>query len=294
MNRKRKMDVESTQRWRQRHAPRYLVLLALALAGSSCTNDSSSRQGTPGQDKADTADQDNDIAISAMEILPERPGLFDVARNPDGQWSTRLIGPSGDVFLASEAVLNKISALNHVLSVEENGVLLERYQVTPISDNRCTFQLRAANNQVIANGPVFGTCEEASAAVEVARDLIAGVIQFKAAVSQGARFVLQKDPADKKWRFAMRAADGRSLLESQAYSTRTAAVTGLESVRKNGKLTAQYRIDADTNGSISIRLVAGNGQEIATGGPFATEAEAAAVVTETVDLLRSEQVGNPW
>jgi uncharacterized protein YegP (UPF0339 family) len=276
----------SRERWWLRSAP-----LALALVLGACAEPS----GTSSQSGGGKADSPwgEGIAESAMQVLPERPGMIDLARDPANQWSARLIGPGGEIYLQTKFHSAESSAANASLGIKENGVLLERYQVAP-TDGGCSFELRAANHQVIATGPSFATCAEANAAVEATRELIAGVVQFEAAVTGGARFELWREPSDGKWRFALRAADQRVLLASQTYSRRLDAVGGITSVRANGKLLDRYRTVANQDGSLSISLKAGNGQEIAASGPYPTAKQAQAVVDESVQLLSSERVGNPW
>ena len=69
---------------------------------------------------------------------------------------------------------------------------------------------------------------------------------------------------------------------------------GIESVRENGKQPTKYQIVTQNDGSITISLKAGNGQEIAENGPFASDVEAQAIINESLELLISERVGNPW
>jgi len=279
-----------------------MVPLAIALAlGAGACESSSDGDGTPGgTDPSDIpggkADNPNEVAFGGltMQAMPEQPGRFDVARTPGGDWFFRLIGPGGDAFLTSGAYPQKISGVNAQLSVEENGVLLERYKVASIGPEECSFELRAANNQTIAFGPVFRDCAEADARIQATRDLVAGVLQYKAAVSEGARFDLWKEPSDAKWRFELRAEDRRVLLASQTYTSRTNAITGIESVRTNGKLSERYRVVAQQDGSVTISLRAANGQEIAQSGPYPAQEQADAVIGESVGLLLSERVGNPW
>lgn len=286
-----------TSRWVQRAS----VAVALMLGVAACSTDSDSGGGPgttdPEQEgpggKADNANQ-SELARLTMQSAPEQPGSLDVARTPGGDWFFRLVGPAGDVFLTSGAYQQKTSGLNAMLSIEENGVMAERYAVTPVSDEECSYELRAGNNQPIAYGPLFRTCEEAEAHIQTTRDLVAGVVQFKAAVTDGARFDLWRDSTDDKWFFVMRSADERVLLESQSYTARTSAVNGIESVRENGRQPQRYRLVTETDGTVSISLRAANGQEIAASGPYATSTEAQTVVDESVELLESERVGNPW
>lgn len=260
--------------------------VSASLLGLACSAEES---GT------ETANNTENIVESVMPAAPERPGKFQITRDKAGDYFFHLIGDKGQIFLTSEAYSSgKPAAINGILSVEENGVLLERYEVVPVSADECTFVLRAGNNQVIGDGPVFRDCDEATAAVSYTRDLVAGVVQWKANVSQGAQFELWKEESDGEWYFVMRDAEGGILLNSEGYTGRTGAVNGIESVRENGKQPTKYQIVTQADGSFSISLKAGNGQEIADNGPFASEGEAQAIINESLELLISERVGNPW
>lgn len=285
--------------WRR---PALLAPLAIALAlgvgacdSASDGDDDPSNGGTAGGPggKADNPDEAFFMDLT-MAAVPQAPGRMDVTRNPADEWFFRLIGPSGDIYLSSNAYAQKTSSFNALLSVEENGVLIDRYRTTPISDEECGFELRAGNNQPIAKGPVFRNCTEAEARMQATRDLIAGIVQFKATVSGGARFDLSKDLVDSQWIFVLYADDDRVLLESQAYTSRTSAITGIESVRENGKLPERYRLITNGDGTVSISLKAANNHEIAHGGPYPGTDQAQSVVDESVALLVSERVGNPW
>jgi hypothetical protein len=267
-----------------------------ACESSSDEDKSSGGQTDPTEGPGGKADNPNEAAFGGlmMQDMPEQPGRFDVSRTPAGDWFFRLLGPGGDAFLTSGAYPQKTASLNAQLSVEENGVFLERYKVAPIGPDECSFELRAANNLVIAFGPVFRDCAEADTRIQATRDLVAGVLQHKASVSKGAHFELWKESSDAKWRFELRAQDDRVLLASQTYTSRSNAVTGIESVRANGKLPERYRIVAQQDGTVSISLKAGNGQEIAQSGPYPAQDQAQAVIDESVALLVSERVGNPW
>lgn len=261
------------------------LAISASLFGAACSAQDAGNE---------TANNTENIVESVMPAAPEQPGQFDVTRNETGEWFFHLIGDRGEIFLASQAYVEKPSALNGILSVEENGVHLDRYEVQSISAEECTFVLRAGNNQVIGDGPTYRSCDEAEAAVAQTRDLVAGVLQWKAAVSKGAQFELWKEDSDGEWYFVLRNAAGNILLNSEGYTGRTGAVNGIESVRENGKELPKYSLVQEADGSISISLKAGNGQEIAENGPFAADAEAQAIINESVELLVSERVGNPW
>jgi uncharacterized protein YegP (UPF0339 family) len=223
-----------------------------------------------------------------MPRAPAAPGTISITRSGES-WLCEVIGPKGEIALLSTEYTSRTSALNGALAIEENGVLPERYLVSQ-SAAGWTVALRAGNNATIAESQAFASEAEAQAAGDAMRELVAGIVQYKAAMTGGARFVLARDGA--LWRFELLAEDGDSLLESQDYSRRQDAITGIESVRANGKLADKYVVLADPPRFI---LKAGNGEEIAASGTSYDSAEAAqAAVAETQALLVSERAANPW
>lgn len=223
-----------------------------------------------------------------MPRAPETPGTIGVTRNDD-RWLFEVIGAKGEILLLSENYAQKSSALNGLLSVEENGVLAERYSVHEVNGGFAV-ELRAANNELLADSQVFKTEAAALGAIDSTRELIAGIIQYKAALVSGAAFELARD--DKNWEFALRDEAGLGLMRSQRYSRRRDAITGISSVRDNGKDTARYTI---LEQPIRFILKAVNGQEIAESSQtFQTRAAAQAAIDSTQALLISERVANPW
>ena len=224
-----------------------------------------------------------------MPASPQAPGTISITRNSD-QWLCEVIGSKGEIVLLSTEYTERTSALNGALAIEENGVLPERYVVSQ-TDAGWSFALRAGNNATIADSAVYASEEEARAAAEATRDLIAGIVQYKAAKTGGARFVLSRDEAGA-WRFDLIDEEEAPVLGSQLYSRRQDAITGIESVRVNGKEEGRYQLLADPPRFI---IKAANGEEIAASAATFDSAEAAeAAASATRTLLVSERAANPW
>lgn len=223
-----------------------------------------------------------------MPRAPSTPGIISIARNQDA-WLCEVVGAQGDIVLLSQEYTSRASALNGALAIEENGVDEGRYEVQQ-SGEGWSFVLRAGNGQVLADSKTYATEAEARAAVAEARDLVAGIVQFRAALSQGAGFQLGRDGAD--WSFELRGERGEPILASQTYSRRRDAITGIESVRENGRNADRYEL---LDSPPRFVLEAANGEEIAaSSASFASLEEAEAAMTATRELLASERVANPW
>lgn len=256
-----------------------LALLACQEAGPEGGQDCN---GAKCDDLGDSAGND------LMPRAPYAPGTISIARNGE-QWLCEVIGSKGEFVLLSTDYSSRTSALNGALGIEENGVLLERYVVSQ-TDAGWSFALRAGNNATIAQSALFASEEEARAAAEATRDLVAGIVQYKAAMIGGARFVLSRDGS--QWRFDLLDEGGATILASQVYSRRQDAITGIESVRVNGKDESKYELLADPPRFI---LKAANGEEIAESGSAFDNPEAAqSAIADTQALLVSERAANPW
>ena len=260
-----------------------LGLAALGIGG--CQN-----AGNGADDCAGKCDGLDDEATGGklMPRAPSTPGTISIAR-AEGTWLCEVIGAKGEAVLLSTEYTDRLSALNGALSIEENGVFEDRYVVAQTGSG-WSFSLRAGNNQVIADSQTFATEAEARAAAAEARDLVAGIVQYKAAMTSGARFDLGRAGAD--WEFALRDEDEKPVLLSQAYSRRRDAINGIESVRENGKDLGRYVLLDSPHRFI---LKATNGVEIAESAEtYASAAEAEAAIASTQALLASERVANPW
>ncbi len=223
-----------------------------------------------------------------MPRAPATPGSVGITRNQD-QWLFEVIGSKGEIVLMSQSYAARNSAQNGILSVFENGVQAEQYALTQTSGGY-GFVLRAANNEVIADSQTFATESEAITAAAAARDLVAEIVQYRAALDAGAQFRLDRDGSS--WEFGLRDDEGDSLLASQKYSRRATALNGIDSVRNNGKDATRYQL---LDGPPRFILKASNGQEIAESSKsYPTLDAAQAAVNTTQALLQSERVANPW
>ena len=271
--------------------PRRSLLAASAALALFASAPACQDAGTdPSQDcnggKCDSLDETGGVDV--MPRAPQAPGTISITRNSD-QWLCEVIGTKGEIALLSNEYTSRTSALNGALAIEENGVLPERYVVTQTGAG-WSFALRAGNNATIADSEVFASEAQASEAAERTRELIAGIVQYKAALTDGARFELDRDGT--RWAFELLDEDGQPVLTSQTYARRHDAIGGIESVRANGKQPGRYQL---LDGPPRFVLKAANGQEIAESSATYDTLEAAeAAIAATQALLVSERVANPW
>jgi uncharacterized protein len=243
---------------------------------------------------ADVSSADQPITDDVQKG-PTAPGEFAVFRGSDGQYYFHLAAGNGEIVLQSEGYGKKAAAVNGILSVKDNGIDIENYELRKGEDAEAQwyFVLLASNGQVIGVSETYDSESNAERGTEDVRDLVAKILQYEATVNDGAKFDLHKSD-DGQWYFELETADGRVLLQSEAYVNRTGALNGIESVRANGRDPDQYTLETGGAGTWYYGLTAKNGQEIGESPLYPTLDAAAAALDETVALITSERVGNPY
>lgn len=91
--------------------------------------------------------------------------------------------------------------------------------------------------------------------------------------------------SDGRYFFNFSAANHEIVLQSQGYSTRTAALGGLLSVLDNGGFEASYKLLEAQNGEYYFNLVAANGAVIATSETYGQRSDAARGINNTIDNI---------
>ena len=92
--------------------------------------------------------------------------------------------------------------------------------------------------------------------------------------------------SNSQWRFKVISGNGRALLQSEAYSTRTAALNGVLSVLENGVDPAMYQMNEASNGGFNLRLVA-NTKILASTQVYSTKSTATRAITSCVRALET-------
>lgn len=236
-------------------------------------------------------DEQQALQLDVMQQQPLTPGSVEITHSQQLEnWRFEVTGAKGDIVLMSEDYVARSSAINGMLSVEEHGVHLDRYELQE-SGGTWSFVLRASNGQVIADSKIFDNMPDAEQAMQDARDLVAGIVQYKASfVAIGAKFTLEH--VGSNWSFELVDDAGDPVLKSQVYSQRSDALNGIDSVRENAKDGNRYQL---LDNPPRFILKARNGQEIAeSSASYSTTEEAQNAANSTQTLVRSEKVANPW
>ncbi|PKK36868.1 hypothetical protein BWI96_08175 [Siphonobacter sp. SORGH_AS_0500] len=85
------------------------------------------------------------------------------------------------------------------------------------------------------------------------------------------KFVI-KNRKNGELQFDLKAGNGQTILTSEGYTTKTACLNGIESVKKNAPDDSKYERKTSSNGKSYFNLKAGNGQIIGSSEMYESEA----------------------
>jgi uncharacterized protein YegP (UPF0339 family) len=74
-----------------------------------------------------------------------------------------------------------------------------------------------------------------------------------------------------EFQFNLKATNGQVILTSEGYTTKTACLNGVESVKKNAPVQERYEVKEAKNGKPFFNLKASNGQVIGASQMYANE-----------------------
>ncbi len=74
-----------------------------------------------------------------------------------------------------------------------------------------------------------------------------------------------------EFQFNLKATNGQVILTSEGYTTKTACLNGIESVRKNGPVEERYEVKVAKNGKPFFNLKASNGEVIGSSQMYASD-----------------------
>src|SRR6187551_2880481 len=92
---------------------------------------------------------------------------------------------------------------------------------------------------------------------------------------------------DGQWRFHVVSGNGRTLMTSEGYVSRTGAINGILSVLDNGVDPAMYQPTRTASGRYSLHLEAANHESIAFTQAYTTKSSATRAITSCVNAVTS-------
>jgi len=94
-----------------------------------------------------------------------------------------------------------------------------------------------------------------------------------------------------QWYFHLTAGNGNTLMTSEGYSTRMAALNGIISVLDNGAYAERYSVVKGASGKYHLNLVATNGETIASTQTYSTKSSATRAIGSCVRGVQSYLAG---
>ncbi len=89
--------------------------------------------------------------------------------------------------------------------------------------------------------------------------------------------ILRKRQGDSPYSFVFKD-NGKVLIKSETYKSKSSALKGIESVKKNCQIDSRYEIKKAKNGKFYFNIKAANGQIVGTSTFFNTEEELKAAI----------------
>jgi len=226
-------------------------------------------------DGVDTGDEQNVTASS---------GSFETFKGEDGQRYFQLLAKNGQRILRSEGYSSLSKAKTGITSVKKNGKNVAAFEILEADNGEFYFNLVATNGQTIGTSELYVSESNAEAGV----DAVISALQnptSAAAETAGPRFETFKG-VDSKTYFRLRAKNGQIVLQSQGYSSKSAAESGIASVKKNGINATNFEVVEGPSGQATFRLVATNNKIIGRGEMYASKSNALAGANRVHDILR--------
>lgn len=226
----------------------------------------------------------SDAELAEIDAALTRNARFETFVGRDGQHYFALVAGNGEKVLASEGYSSASSAQNGIASVKANGVTASRYLVRETSDGAWYFVLTAANGEIIGVGEMYASVSNVNRAIASVVNVVKATVANPVSAPAGAKFETFRG-LDGKYYFHVRARNGEIILQSQGYTTRTAATNGIASVQTNGTNPARYSVVPAADGKYYFFLKAANGQKIARGETYASKYNAERGVQTVINTL---------
>ncbi len=256
---------------------RFLVCAALSLTAlggaAGCVAD------------ATTGDEQDATAKAAA-------GRFEIFVGQDGQHYFHLLAGNGEKVLQSEGYTSLAGAENGVEAIRSTAVDSKHFKLLQASNGEYYFNVVANNNEIVATSELYISKSNATRAITTVKSLVKLANRELAATTGGARFKLFKSTGDSKYYFNMTAGNGEIMLQSEGYTTKSAAQKGIASVRTNGSDDNNFEVFVAKNGQYFCTLYAGNNKVVAHGETYVSESNAKHAVDTLTELFRTDAVAD--
>lgn len=235
-------------------------------------------------------EQDATEAGETSAEVVSRSAYFETFQGLDGQFYFHLMAGNGQNVLRSEGYTTEAAALDGIASVMDNGVSASQYDIKQAASGQWFFSLRAGNNHVIGSSQMYATKSSAQRGTRTVASLLklgSGEVVTPAPKVERIEIFVGED---RQTYFRLRSGNGEIMLGSQGYSSKSAATKGIASVKHNGADAESYKSFEAANGEWGVRLVAGNGEIIATTELYASKSNANRAIARMVEIFGTDVV----
>lgn len=199
----------------------------------------------------------------------ERTGRFELFVGADDQFYFHLLAGNGEMVLDSEGYTTKAAAKNGIQSVVDNGLDAESYEILEAVNGEYYFNLKAQNHQIIGTSELYASKASAEKGVETVMSLLEDV-SIDELLSGEPKFETFEGQ-DGDHYFRLRAKNGAIVLQSEGYSSYSAAKDAVETVKGLAGHVGNYEVLEAQNGQHFFRIVAHNHEIVARGEMYASK-----------------------
>ena len=230
------------------------LLTLTALAAPGCV-------GSP-DTNADTGDEQD---------VTQTTGHFETFQGLDSKYYFQLIASNGTPLLRSDAYTTLASAKKGITAAQKAGAVTAQFHVLATDDGGAYFNLVASNGQLLAMSDAYASKANATKGVDAVVRTI-GTASTAAAAS-GAKFETLKGD-DGKYYFQLRAENGRVVLTSDGYSSKSAADKGTTSVLTAGLDATHFDLGLGDGDQNFFRILATNKNVLARSEVYVSKSNA--------------------
>ena len=222
-----------------------------------------------------TADEQDATAAS---------GRFETFVGEDGRHYFHLRAKNGERILASQGYATAAAARSGVAAVKKNGVTDARFAVLQADSGEYYFNLRSSNGQVIGTSETYVSKSNAERGVAAVKRAVAQAIEAEAEAGD-VRFETVKG-SDGKTYVHLRAANGQIVLQTQGYSSKSAAAKGVAAIEAAAVQADRFEVFEGADGQHTFRLTSISGEILGRGEMYATKSNAFRGAARVRELVR--------
>ncbi len=239
------------------------AVLALAVSLPACDGGES------------TADEQDATAAS---------GRFEQFVGEDGKTYFHLLASNGELILASEGYETAQGAESGIAAVKKNGTSDARFKLLQADNGEYYFNLTSTNGKVVGTGETYAAKGDAQKGISAVKKALTTPTSARAP-SGDVRFETLQGTDGKSY-FHLRAANGQIVLQSQGYSSKSAADKGITAVKSAAIHADSFQVFEGADGQHTFRLVASNGAIVGRGEMYASKSNALRGAARVRDLIR--------